>query len=491
MTLDPRTPVLVGAGTATQRSDDPAAGTDALGLMRLALDAAVADAGGSSAALLDRVGEILVPEGIWSTRDPGRLVLDGRSPDARTVLVAVGVLQQSAFTRAASAIAEGRADVVIVCGGEAKFRSLRAQIAGVEPPPGIDGPGGAPDVLLAPEGDVLPAIEIERLLASPTHQYAVMESAIGHDLGRTPAQHARAVAELVASFSAVAADNPDAWNRTALMADEVLAAPLVAEPYTKPACSQWNVDQAAAFVLCSAEVAAAHGIGRDAWVFPTGAAESNLMVPLSERAELHRSPASAAVGDALAELAGGPLHLLDRLEIYSCFPAAVQIQCREFGIDPAVAPPLTVTGGMHFAGGPLNSFTLQALARLVPMLRAEPGATALVSSISGLVTKVGGGLWSSAPAEAGFRAVDVTARAAATTPTCEVDPDHDGEAVIVGATVGHRGGEPVEAVVVADTPDGRRAVAFTGDPGVIASVRDADPVGRTVRVRGAALAELV
>ena len=57
--LAPTTPVLIGAGTATQRFDDPLAGSDAMGLMRTALDAAVADAGGSARSLLDRVDEIL------------------------------------------------------------------------------------------------------------------------------------------------------------------------------------------------------------------------------------------------------------------------------------------------------------------------------------------------------------------------------------------------------------------------------------------------
>ena len=50
------------------------------------------------------------------------------------------------------------------------------------------------------------------------------------------------------------------------------------------------------------------------------------MVPLTERAELHRSPAASAVGSALSELAGQPLGTLDLFEIYSCFPVAVQIQ---------------------------------------------------------------------------------------------------------------------------------------------------------------------
>lgn len=64
MTPAPRTPVLVGAGTASQRFDDPLDGDDALGLMRLALERAGVDAGAGGPALLARVGEIIVPEGL-------------------------------------------------------------------------------------------------------------------------------------------------------------------------------------------------------------------------------------------------------------------------------------------------------------------------------------------------------------------------------------------------------------------------------------------
>ncbi len=487
--LDPKTPVLIGAGTATQRSDDPLAGTDAMGLMRQALDAAVDDAGGSARALLDRVDEIVVPEGIWHPRDPGRLVLDGRSPGARSVLGAIGVLQQTLFTRAATAIRDGAADVVVVAGGEAKWRSLRGQIIGVAAP---EAPfdGHQPDVRLGPASDILDHLEIHRGLASPTHQYAVMESALRHAAGRSPADHARLVASLVSTMSQVAAANPDAWNRQAVTVDEVLAAPLVTEPYTKPACSQWNVDQAAAFVLCSAATAEAAGVARDRWVFPVAGAESNLMVPLTQRAQMHRSPAAVEVGRALAEAAGRPLQELELLEIYSCFPSAVQMQADAFEIDLDADRPFTVTGGMHFAGGPLNSFTLQALARLVGMLRRDPQATALLSSVSGLVTKVGGGLWSATPPDAGFRDVDVTSAATATTETVAVDPAATGAAAVAGYTVVHAGGAPVEAVVVGDTASGARAVATTKDPGLVAALREGEWCGRSVRVQGAALVGL-
>src|SRR4029079_11258174 len=130
MAIDPNTVVLVGAGVAQQRDDDPANGVEAVDLMVQAAERAAHDA--ASSALLDRVRWIGVPEGTWSYRDPGallgeRLGLD--RADIHTVVADVGILQQTLLTRAIEAVARGVA-VALVVGGEAKWRALRGVITG-------------------------------------------------------------------------------------------------------------------------------------------------------------------------------------------------------------------------------------------------------------------------------------------------------------------------------------------------------------------------
>src|ERR1019366_8943486 len=86
--LDPRTPVLVGVGTA--RTD-----AEAAELMAMAAESAVADAG-SSTSLLSSVDRICVPQGTWSYPDPGRLVaarIGARG--AATCFARLGVPQQT------------------------------------------------------------------------------------------------------------------------------------------------------------------------------------------------------------------------------------------------------------------------------------------------------------------------------------------------------------------------------------------------------------
>jgi acetyl-CoA C-acetyltransferase len=176
------------------------------------------------------------------------------------------------------------------------------------------------------------------------------------------AAHRDAVASLWARMSEVAAQNPQAWSREVVSAARVRDASvqnrMLAFPYTKLHNSQWNVDQAAALVMTSAATARAHGIPESRWIFPLAAAESNHMVSLSQRRPFHRSPGFAHAGRAALARAGIASADVARRELYSCFPVAVRLQCRELGIPEDAA--LTVLAAW-LAGGPLNNFVLQAL----------------------------------------------------------------------------------------------------------------------------------
>jgi acetyl-CoA C-acetyltransferase len=479
MALDPRTPVLVGVGAVVQREDDPAAAREPVELMIDALVHAGEDAG--APALLGQAHMVIVPKGIWSYPDPARIVADRLGAPARTVLAEVGILQQSPFTMAAQRIAAGDADVVLVTGGEAKYRALRAQIAGTTAPETAQD-RVTPDVRVDPHGDIISRVEIHRGLAVPARQYAVMETALRAATGTGVEAHRRELAELQSAFSHVAAGNPDAWDRTARSPGDLAPSPtnrVVALPYTKLHCSQWNVDLAAGQILCSVEAATRHGVPRDRWVFPVAAAESNAMIPLTERAELHRSHGFELGARRLFDAAGTTVDDVDHLDLYSCFPAAVRIQARELGITGD--RPLTVTGGMTFAGGPLNNYVLQAMVTLTRVLRADPGSLGLSTSVSGMMTKQGLGLWSTEPPGNGFAAIDVSDEVARATRTLPSSADAAGDGEVAGYTVVFDGDRPAQAIVIA-TVGGTRTVATSDDADVAASLTEDEWVGRTVSV---------
>ncbi len=488
MALDARTPVLVGAGVAHQRFDVPADGAEAVTLMTTAVERAGDDA--HAPELLARAGAVFVPRGSWRYRDPGRIVAERVGATARSVIAELGVLQLTPFTRACLAIARDELDVAIVVGGEAKYRHLRGLITGAPAVDTVQDDDVEPDESIKPADEIIPAPERAAGFMSAPLMYAALETALRVSLGESVNENARATAELWSSFSQVAAANPDAWRREPVTAEFLEHPspknPMLAAPYTKWHCSQWNVDQAAAFVLCSTAAADRAGVPNDRRVYPLAAVESNHMLAVSRRAEMHRAPAVRIGAERIADRTGIDVTASDAIDLYSCFPAAVRIQARELGIplDDPVGRPLSVGGGMTFGGGPLNNATFQALARMVPMLRDAPGTTGLLTFISGLVTKHGTSVWSTAPPDAGFVFDDISEDVAAATPALDVVGGHRGSAVVDAYTVAHESGEPRYATVVARTSAGVRVVARCDDPDVAAAMAREEWCGREVAVDG-------
>jgi acetyl-CoA C-acetyltransferase len=483
MIPDPSAPLIAGAAAIQQRMDDPSAAVDALTLMRDALVAAADDAG--SRSLLDAATVLMLPQGTWSGADPATVIAPGNR-EIRTVVAEIGVLQQTLLSRAGALVASGAADIVLVCGGEAKFRALRSMITGVPAPESAIAAMVEHDLeRLAPAHEIITREEIDRGLPVPARQYALIDTALRHHDGLDPQQHIAALAELQSRFSTIAAANPDAWNRRPVDAQTISDAPMLAWPYTKLHCSQWNVDQAAGLIICSATAAERHGVAKDRWVFAHLGVESNLMVPVTLRAEIHRSPAVAVVGELIRERLGVAPGDIEHLDLYSCFPAAVRVQVAELGIDPARQ--LTMTGGMTFAGGPLNNYTLQAIVTMTKALRADPRSRGLVTNVSGMLTKFGASVWSCIPPASPFTAVDVTDAATAATPTVTLDPAYTGDAEVITYTVAFDKGAPTLGIVIGDEPSGQRVLATTTDVDVLQDMTNSEWCGRQITVEGPTL----
>ena len=447
-----------------------------------ALVAAADDAGASS--LIGRLEQVRVTQGTWGYADPARWVADAAgATQARSYLADVGILQTAVMGDAAAAIASGSADVIAVVGGEAKYRGLRASITGIGAPE-TDQRGAEPDDFVTPHGMIISRAEIDTGLVMATHHYAMIENARRFADGQTISEHRDEVAELWARFAQVAATNPEAWFQDGLDA-AAIATPdngnrMLAWPYTKWHNSQWNVDQAAALIFCSAGTARDLGISSDRWIFPLAAAESNHMVPVTERPELHRSPGFAHAGRAVADHVDLAPSEADHIDLYSCFPIAVRTQALEMGID--LGRDLTVTGGMTWAGGPLNNYVIQAAVKLVHVLRADPGSTGLLTSISGMITKQGASMWSSEPPAQQFANIDVTDEVAAKLQPQPYRTGENEQATVVSYTViwGREG--PERAVAIGEFADGARTLLVSAVPEVMAAAVVEEFCGRTITV---------
>jgi acetyl-CoA C-acetyltransferase len=158
----------------------------------------------------------------------------------------------------------------------------------------------------------------------------------------------------------------------------------------------------------------------------------------------------------------------------------VRTQARELGIDEA--RPLTVTGGMTFAGGPLNNFVLQAVAKLASVLRTDPESYGLVTAVSGILTKQGVSLWSGHEPAAGFGFFDVTKETARDQAPVPLVESFDGTARVAGYTVLFEGDRAARTAFVCDLPDGRRTLAASDDPALAELGTQEELSGRRVRL---------
>ena len=72
-------------------------------------------------------------------------------------------------------------------------------------------------------------------------------------------------------------------------------------------------------------------------------------------------------------------------ELYSCFPVAVQLFAEALNTPDETDK--TITGGMPFAGGPLNNYMIHATAQMLEKIRDRPSEIGLITGVSGMMTK--------------------------------------------------------------------------------------------------------
>ena len=185
--VDPRTPVLVGAGQFIQKPDNPVEAIEPLAMMREALEAAADDAG--ARALLDRATHTWVVKGAWPYTDPGRLLRNEFGNNSKTGLSTDGGnTPQSLVNKASLRIQNGEADIVLIVGAEGIWSRRRAKRAG-ERIPYTDQAETSPDEVLGKDVTMSHPVELERGFAMPINFYPIFESAFRASRGETIEQH--------------------------------------------------------------------------------------------------------------------------------------------------------------------------------------------------------------------------------------------------------------------------------------------------------------
>jgi len=482
VTLDPSTPVIIGVAQVTDRVDDPEVARTPVELMTDALRSAAIDAGALTA--LGGLDLVAAVGGMWRYRDPGRQVATAvGADDAGTLLTGLsGTSPQRLLDHLATRIAAGQLEATAMVGGEAFRSRRRARRMGVEVRRDADAELGPAERY---EGalDMATEHEMRRGVAEPGVVYPLFETAIRHSRGESVAEHRNRIGTLWAGFNAVAVENPHAAVRTPMTATEITTPSkdnrMVAAPYTKAMMANNSVDQASAVLIVSAARAAALGVPRDRWVFPLVGTRADDEASPGVRHDLHRSPAARSAGSLVFELAGTDMDEVNHLDIYACFPASVQVCALELGLDldGSSDRPLTVTGGLTFAGAPHSNSVGQSLAAMVGRLRERPG-TGLVYGNGGYLGKHAFGLYGTEPPAGGYRTASAEVDLEAT-PSRTPDPDFAGQATIDGYSVSHdREGSPMRALVSMLTTSGSRVWGGTTQRATLDAMVVEEFVGR-------------
>jgi acetyl-CoA C-acetyltransferase len=493
-----RTPVLIGAGQFTYRGD-PGSSPSPTALLKIAAERAAQDAGLGPAGLaaIDALAVVgftidapgskrgMIPH---SNNPPANLAKQiGAQPRWSVYSEMGGNTPQYLINTLAQKIARGEAELALTVGCEFLGSAMKRATRGL---PFDDWKADEPEDLPAPEriGDPRPGVtayEARHGIDRPINIYPLFENALRARDGRSIADHQRRMGELFSRFSDVAKDNPEAWFQTARTAEEIATVSdknrMIGFPYPKLMNAIMEVDQSAAVIVASEAKARELGVPEDKWVYLHGCADAaDLWHPL-DRQNFHSSPAMRRTGQKALEMAGVGLDQIDLIDLYSCFPVAVEIGAEELGLSLDDPRGLTVTGGLPYAGGPGNNYVMHSVAAMVEKLRRRPGLYGLITGNGWYLTKQSTGVYSTKPLEKPFEREDpaILQREIDALPHPEIVERPEGRGVIETYTVVHKREGPFMSVVVGRDEAGRRFAANTpSDAALLSAMETTEQVGR-------------
>jgi acetyl-CoA C-acetyltransferase len=485
MSLDPRTPVLIGGGQFAHHAADLHEAMHPVALMAEAVGRATADAGLASVPNPDSVRVVSLLT--WRYGDPAYVLAQqlGLNPRETVLTTNGGNSPQTLVNTTATHIQNGEVDLAILAGAEATRSRMRARREGIDlqwP----KAPEGQVPRVLGEDLDMSHPGERAHGIYLPVQVYPMFETALRAAAGRTVDVQSLLASELWARFSDVAAANPNAWLQQARTAQEISTPShsnrMIGFPYTKYMNSNNDVDMGAALIMCSVEKAHALGVPTDRWVFIHSGSDCHEHRYMSHRFNFAQTPAIALGGRLALELADITIDDIDIVDLYSCFPSAVQLGAQSLGLS--LDRQLTRTGGLPFAGGPWNNYVMHAIATTMHDLRNGAGTNAFVWGNGGYATKHSFGVYSTNPSAKPFQHAKPQEQIDAM-PRRELAEAGDaaGPVMIEAYTVMHdRNGLPETALASCLLHDGRRAWGTSTDADLIRAMCRDEWVGRKATI---------
>ena len=473
--------VVIGVSAIQQKGDFENL-DEALFLMDQAVKEALSDSGNKS--IKDHIDEIRIPKGFWRYRDPGKWI--AKNNDFKTIpttyVTKIGVLQQNLINEACLKIENGEINASIILGGEARYKQLRSVIEKKEYfETKLD---ENPDFYIKAKEDLYGDEELEELGAMAVGYYATMETALRKNDNENIEEHQNNIASMYEEFSKVASNNEDAWLDHPYSKKEILETSkknkMLAYPYNKLHCTSWNVNQSAALIICSEELANKLEIDNKKRVYPISSSENNHMIAIQQRPKLYESLGMIYAAKSINRMMEQLDIRLDAYDLYSCFPAAVKMFSKSLELGSEL--PKTITGSMPYAGGPLNSFVIHSTVKMIQKIRALEARHGLVTGVSGMMTKQSFCVWGKEYQEQ-FIFDDVTERAKLDEKPVELSDIAEGEGVIIGYTIIEGSEHSSKAVLYLDDEKKHRKVVSSLDKNFINLLMEEEWVGKKVKFK--------
>jgi acetyl-CoA C-acetyltransferase len=416
--IDPRTPILVGGAQFTQRTAREGKVKESLNpieMLAKVAASAIADTGAKDlTAAIDTVAIVRftadspgdqgrLPKRMF--RNPPHSVANriGAKPRRALYTATGGNTPQWLVNRTAEEIARGECDVALLAGAEYIASMLGAVKQSVDLgwATGPDSDPGDDPVQIGEDRAGTTDSERRHGLAFPVNVYPLFENGLRGIKRRSPAEHLKWLGQFFSPFTKVASENPYSWFPTYRPPEEISTPSeknrFVGFPYTKYLNAVIEVDMAAALVMTSVAKARELGIPESKWVYLHGCGDAADIWNVTERVNFYSSPAIRTIGRkafAMADLDIGDVSFID---LYSCFPSAVEIGCQELGIATDDPRGLTITGGLPYFGGPGNNYVMHSIVQMADKVRKAPGKFGLCTGNGWYVTKHSIGLYSTRP----------------------------------------------------------------------------------------------
>jgi len=471
-------PVIVGISCLQQKGDFKDL-DEALILMDKATKAAINDS--TNKNIVNYINEVRVPKGFWRYRDPGKWVAESNNINsAETYVTKIGILQQNLINSACNKIINGEINGSLILGGESRYKMIRASIENeeyVETPLDIN-----PDNYIKAPDDLQLDVEEKELGLMAVGYYAILESAFRAASNSEINKHNDFLASIYAHFSKLASKNNDGWIGKSLKKSEILNKskknPPQAFPYNKYHCTSWNVNQSAAIIICSEEVADKLSVPFEKRVYPLASSENNHMIATLQRPNLIEPIGMKLASEFILKICEKNNLKIDFYDLYSCFPIAIQMFAKSLQLKDINNS--SITGAMPFAGGPINSFVLHSTVKLISKIRKQQKGTGIITGVSGMMTKQSYALWSKNPV-IDFIHKDFTNEANSIEMPVKLSNDVNGDGVIIGYTVLKK--NISKAVIYLNTADNKRKLITSSDKSIIESMEKEEWVGKKVNFK--------